>query len=383
MYFFSFLLNKTLFKNRVPDDTLISSIMVIKLDNVGDIVLSSLLMSAVAERFGNAKIVYVVKKGLKDLLFPLDSVSEVVEVPYGKGHCSQMRDNEKTDERAARSIIKKYLKEQRPQMIVDLRTSSLGNFAAVMARVCAGTRFRVTIDLFRIKEIFGIRADRRAKWDRHEVETFYFAMRDAGIFPRGPDYRSGLRFWDLSKKLSQDICPAGFSTDRPFILVQPGAVWEFKRWPSAYYSKLISSIAGHYWDASFVLVGTADERETSMKVFDRLDEKTRERTTVLTGKTSLKELVALVNLAELVIANDSGVAHIAGALGIRTIVFFGPSSPERFEPLSIHEGNIKVFHRRMECCPCDQMNCRYDRDSYCLSRISPGLVEEYVENVLA
>ncbi len=376
-YLVSGFINKVMFQSKIPEGKNLKRILVVKPDNIGDVVLSSLLMPALcatgAHDFG-ASIVYIVKKGLKDLLFPVGCISDTIEIPWGRGHLSEAGgecpDCERPEKKAAWAILKRCIKDYKPEAIIDLRASPPGNIAAFWAGL-SGTPYRVALDGFRLREIFGRKAERKAKWERHEAETFFLAMKQAGLFPEYADYRSALRFWSLPGMHSPH---AG-----PYVLLQPGAVWEHKRWP--YFTELINSVAKRYEGLRFVLVGAAGEGEVCERVFLGLDEDARSRTENLAGKTSLRELIPLVNGAELVVANDSGVAHIAGALGRQTVVFFGPSSPARFTPLSACPLRVKVFHFKMECCPCDQMDCRYGPEGNCLSRIPPEAVLAYINGV--
>jgi ADP-heptose:LPS heptosyltransferase len=346
--------------------------MVFKLDNAGDVVLSSLVMPRVSEMLGKAEIVYVVKKGFSGLLSRVDCVSGVIELPAGLGHCSRVGANEKKGLRASRKIIKKAIKDFRPHVIIDLRPTEIGNYGALIGWF-SGARRRVSLDRQRLGEIFG--QDKALKWRRHEVENFCLALEDAGVFSRGSDYRSWLTFW---KGDTED----GFSPPRRYFLLQPGAVWEYKKWPERNYSSLIDSLVELYPEHFFILVGSADEKDVCSRVREMTDKNARERVLNFAGKTAINELVELVSGSEMVIANDSGVAHIAGAAGVRTVVFFGPSSPERFMPLSERQKRVKVFHHKLSCNPCDQDECREGPHTYCLGRINPREVVEYIRSAL-
>lgn len=342
--------------------------MIFKLDNAGDVVLSSLVTPRISEMLGRAEVVYVVKKGLGGLLSQVDCVSGVIEVPFGLGHCSRVGASEKKGLRASRKIIKRAVKDFRPHVIIDLRPSDLGNYAALLGRFY-GTRRRVSLDRQRLGEMFG--RGRTKKWQRHEVEGFCAALEDAGIFSSGGGYRSWLTFWSRPQK-------CGLTLSGKYFLLQPGAVWEYKKWPERNYASLLNSLVELYPAHSFVLVGSADEREACSRVLDMTSRKARERVLNFAGKTTINELIDLVSGSEMVIANDSGVAHIAGAAGTKTVVFFGPSSPERFRPLSARQERVKVFHHKLQCNPCDQDQCSEGPHTYCLARINPGEVVEHI-----
>ncbi|CAG1066524.1 ADP-heptose--LPS heptosyltransferase 2 [uncultured bacterium] len=347
-------------------------VMVFKLDNAGDVVLSSLLMPRVSDMLGGAEVVYVVKEGFGGLLSRVDCVTGVVEVPSGLGHCSRVGTREREGMRESRKIIRKAVKDFRPHIMVDLRPTSLGNYAALLGRVY-GTRRRVSLEGQRLSEIFG--AGKAMKWRRHEVESFCEAFEDAGVFSKCEDYRSRLTFW----KCDSESWP---TPSGRYFLLQPGAVWEYKKWPERNYASLIDSLAGLYPAHSFVLAGSEAEKDVCARVREMTGRSARERVWNLAGKTTMTELVDIVSGADMVIANDSGVAHIAGAAGARTIVFFGPSSPERFKPLSSRQERIKVFHHRLSCNPCDQDQCREGPHTYCLGRINPREVLEHIRSSL-
>lgn len=347
-------------------------VMVLKLDNAGDVVLSTLVMPRVAEMLGGAEVVYVVKKGLGGLLSKLECVSAVIELPSGLGHCSRVGACERDGFYASKRIIKNALKRLRPQVIIDLRPTRLGNYAAIVGRLY-GARLRVSLDKQRLAEVFG-RA-RSMKWGRHEVESFCAALEDAGVFPKGSDFRRSLTFW----KTENDNWPTASGR---YFLLQPGAVWEYKRWPERSYAALIDLLASHYPAHSFVLAGSLEEKCVCSRVREMTGLAARERVWNLAGKTSIAELVDIVSGADMVIANDSGVAHIAGATGARTVVFFGPSSPERFKPLSARQSNVKVFHHKLPCNPCEQYQCREGPHTYCLGRINPVEVFEHIRSSL-
>ena len=69
----------------------------------------------------------------------------------------------------------------------------------------------------------------------------------------------------------------------------------------------------------------------------------------LTGRTTLKELLHLFDLAHVLVTNDSGPAHFAALTRIHVVVFFGPEIPERYRPLTT---SADVVHTGYSCSPC-------------------------------
>jgi heptosyltransferase-2 len=90
---------------------------------------------------------------------------------------------------------------------------------------------------------------------------------------------------------------------------------------------------------------------------------------VLTGKTTVAEATALISIAEVLITNDTGPAHIGSALATPTLVIFGPTNPLTTYPLS---PNAEIIRRPPECAPCMLRDCPIDHR--CMTAIAPDEV---------
>lgn len=110
----------------------------------------------------------------------------------------------------------------------------------------------------------------------------------------------------------------------PIIVIHAGTTEKMKQWP--FFVALIDQILKKY-TCTVVLTGVASERPLCESIL-------KEFPTVIDaiGKTSLKELTALLQIAHLVIGNDTGPLHLARAVGTQTVTIFGPSSPQIFHP---------------------------------------------------
>ncbi|MDB5327084.1 MAG: lipopolysaccharide heptosyltransferase, partial [Phycisphaerales bacterium] len=131
------------------------------------------------------------------------------------------------------------------------------------------------------------------------------------------------------------------NNDRYAVLI-PGTNWPTKRWPVEYFAGLVeplqrelglrSVMAGSPAEAIFSLPGSLN----------------------VAGKTNLKQLVALLEGASLVVANDSGPMHIAAALGRPLVTLFGPTNPVRTGPFGRPE---TVLQLDLVCRPCYSRHC--------------------------
>ena len=103
----------------------------------------------------------------------------------------------------------------------------------------------------------------------------------------------------------------------------------------------------------------------------------RSRAVMLTGKTELKELVAVLSLVDLLVTNDTGPAHIAAALGRPTLVIFGPTNPLTTRPFSPFG---EIVRQPPDCAPCMLRDCPIDHR--CMTAITPDDVFERSRGML-
>jgi heptosyltransferase-2 len=102
-----------------------------------------------------------------------------------------------------------------------------------------------------------------------------------------------------------------------------------KRWPAKNFAMLANRLRQEL-SADIILIGASDEADVSDPVIQGIDHKPID----LTGKTSLGEAAAILSVVDLVITNDTGLAHVAPAVGTPTLVIFGPTNPDTTRPYS-------------------------------------------------
>jgi lipopolysaccharide heptosyltransferase I len=146
----------------------------------------------------------------------------------------------------------------------------------------------------------------------------------------------------------------------PFAVLLPGTNWETKRWPVEKFAALVAPFKERF-GLSCVVAGGADAAAMASRLPGTID---------LTGKTTLKQLTALLERAELVIANDSGPMHIAAALGRPLVTPFGPTNPVRTGPYGRLSSVVRLD---IECSPCYSRTCSHQS---CLRRLDVGPVIE-------
>ncbi len=148
---------------------------------------------------------------------------------------------------------------------------------------------------------------------------------------------------------------------QPLVVAAVGSKSDLKIWPAAYYVQLLERLAVND-GCRIVFAGDVLDAEATRKVRLLL----QVPSTDLTGQTDFKRLCALINKASLVVTNDSAPLHIADALKIPVLSFFGPTSPEKYGPLN---GGSRALSRSVFCAPCEKAQCRFDRE--CMKELWP------------
>jgi len=143
----------------------------------------------------------------------------------------------------------------------------------------------------------------------------------------------------------------GLLPDRPLLALCPGA--EFggaKRWPADYYGELAWRYLERGWQVA--LLGSANDQPVTAVIRDQCGD--HRGCHDLAGRTRLSEAVDLLSLADAVVSNDSGLMHIAAALGRPLVVVYGATSAGFTPPL---DENAVVVASDIDCAPCFQREC--------------------------
>jgi heptosyltransferase II len=142
----------------------------------------------------------------------------------------------------------------------------------------------------------------------------------------------------------------------------PGAEYgEAKRWPTEYYAEVANFALKQGWEVW--LFGS----EKDIPVTTAIDALTNNQCWNLGGKTKLGEAIDLMSLTHTVISNDSGLMHVAAALGKRVIAIYGSSDPHHTPPMS--EKAI-IEYLALECSPCFKRECPLGHLN-CLRQLAP------------
>jgi heptosyltransferase II len=165
----------------------------------------------------------------------------------------------------------------------------------------------------------------------------------------------------------------GLMADGPVVAFAPGAVGPSKRWPAAYYASVATRLA---WEGISVwVVGGPNERPLAAEIAAAGG-----RVRDLTGDDLRNAIVALA-AADAAVSNDSGLLHVAAALGTPSIGIFGPTSPWHWAPLNPLAAVIET-DTALDCRPCHKPTCRLQHHR-CMRDIEAARVTSALRQALA
>ncbi len=150
----------------------------------------------------------------------------------------------------------------------------------------------------------------------------------------------------------------------------PGAEYgPAKRWPARYFAALATEKMERGW--AVWLFGSGNDRQ----ICDEVNQAAGGRCRSFAGLTSLSEALALLSLTDHVVSNDSGLMHVAAALGRRIVALYGSSDPEFTPPLT---RKARIISLGLPCSPCFRRECPLGHFR-CMNDIEPARVSTLID----
>lgn len=168
----------------------------------------------------------------------------------------------------------------------------------------------------------------------------------------------------------------GLSGEGTILALCPGAEFGMaKCWPPHYYAELAREFLDRGWQVA--LYGSDSDRAVCTQISEGCSGDAGCHN--LAGRTSLAEAVDLLSLSAAVVSNDSGLMHVAAALGRPLLAIYGATSPGFTPPLS---GRAALLVSDLDCAPCFSRECPLGHHR-CMRDTAPGQVIDRLDALLA
>ena len=314
-------------------------ILIIKPSALGDIVHALPALHLLHERFPKAKIDWLVVPAFASLLDGHPLLNAIV--PFDRKRFANWFWNAKT----AVAFLKFHqrLRNVRYDLVIDLQ----GLFRSGWFTWASGSPARVGFSYARegARWFYTHRVPTRTH-EKHAVER-YLDIAEALGCGRGP-----VRVQFAVDEAARESVTRMIGSDQPYAVLLPGTNWDTKRWPLEKFIALTKPIEQEI-GLHVIIAGGADVAGMAIP-----------SATNLAGKTNLKQLVALLEKASLVVGNDSGPTHIAAALGRPLVTLYGATNPVRTGPYGRDDSVVQLD---LPCRPCYSRKCSH---TSCLNWIS-------------
>ncbi|PHN88169.1 ADP-heptose--LPS heptosyltransferase I [Pseudoalteromonas sp. 3D05] len=301
-----------------------SDICILRLSAIGDVCHAVSAVQAIQKAHPNAKITWVMGKIESMLLADLPGVELVVfDKKQGKQAFEQ---------------LKQQFKGRKFDVLLHMQVALRANLVAR----CIPAKVKVGFDWARAKELHSLFINKRIKAEpqAHVLEGFKGFAKSIGV----PDYQPS---WAMPVTAQDQIVADDLLEAKrlasPIFVISPAASKKERNWLPERYAVL----ADHAHGQGFKVVITGGPTELEFELSEQITSYANAPILNLVGKTKLKELLCVLKRAALVLAPDTGPAHMAVTVGTPVIGLYAHSNPKRTGPYLYQNYVVEVYHQNL------------------------------------
>jgi len=308
-------------------------ILIIKPSSLGDVVHTLPVLNLLRRRWPEAHMSWLVGSAFASLIQGHPQLNEVIA--FDRRHFARAWCHPAAAIGLSRFVVD--LARRHFDLVIDLQ----GLFRSGFLTALTGAAVRVGFANAReLAPVFYTHHVPIESMEQHAIDR-YLAVTDALGCGRQPvEFKFVL---DAADRAHVDAIVGGIG---PFAVLLPGATWPTKRWPAGRFAALVDPLRRRF-GLSTVVAGASDVAEIAEHIPAAVN---------AVGRTNLRQLAALIERADLVIANDSGPMHIAAAMGRPLVAIFGPTNPVRTGP---YHRPDSVVRANLSCSPCYSRKCNH------------------------
>ena len=331
---------------------------------IGDSVMTVPALRALRGAFPDAEIILYTRKSAGGIFADADFIDRIITIDKEKGLGAAIR-------KGRRLRNEKF----------DLAVTFPNSFASAVTPWLAGIprRFGYSKDARRVLLTDAVRPP---EWKDSRHEVFYYLelirnverimLQTSTISDSDADVSLAVSSSRM-ENARQLLRERGLDLARPLIALGAGSTNSAaKRWPVERFAETARRLQNEE-EASIVLLGSPADRPISNAIAESLTKKPID----LTGETDVEEAAAILSVADLLVSNDMGLAHLADAVGTKTIVIFGPTNHVTTRPFS---PLAQIVRHEVECSPCMLRECPIDHR--CMTRVTTDQVYQTAQRIL-
>jgi len=321
----------------------IKKILIIRIDGIGDLVLSTPALRAIREEFPQANITLVLNSNAQDLFKGIPWIDRII---------------------VYRNLIQmaKILRQENFDLAIDLLMDYLLKSAFLV--FLSSARYKLGYNIQGRGVFFNIRIE--PTWaEKHIIERTLDVLRAIGVDTENRIPK--ILISDEQKNFTEEFLnQQKISKDDLLIGIHPGGRYLTQRWLLERFAQVADRIIAEY-RIKVIIIGAPDEEKLICKVASLIKKQVVEAIGVSLGRLS-----ALIARCNLFVCNNSGLLHIATAVSTPTVSTMGPTIPYLWWPQG--ENHI-VVRKDLPCSPCNSGLCK---SRQCMELIT---VEDMMEAV--
>ena len=332
----------------------VRNILILRLDGLGDLVISSAALREIRQGFPNAKITLVVGPWAKDIARCITHYDRLII--HDCFLFSFFRGNRKIDLGRELGFIRR-LRSSKFDLGIDLR----GDLLSIIPLFLSGAKYRFAKDARGGGFLLTHVARRENSGTTHEKDKALGIVESLCIRIRNRDMELSIRNEDL-RFVESYLEDKGINSRDLLVTVAPCALYRWRSWREERFAEVVS-IIGDKFRGKVILIGSKKDRA----VLERIRGLARPKPVNSAGDLALSQVVELISRSAVFIGNDSGLIHVAAAMKTPMIQIFGPGEPEKFA-YSVNR-SILLMDSSCQYRPCTQRKCKCPND-WCMDRIS-------------
>ncbi len=310
-------------------------ILIMKFFGMGSILLASPLIKSIKKQYPLIKIGFLTFSENQDIVDRLSLVDNVYS----------LRTDNPTN--FIVDLIKSIWKIRKQRYDITIDMEFFSKFSTIMTYISGS---RIKIGYFLRQMWRGNLLTHHVYYNHYKHITEVFGALASPIGIKISDYTLSIpKISEIEDSISTRILEKEGVASKDVLIgfnVNVSDLSHERRWPMQSFKTLAEMLLNEL-DIKIVFIGTPMDIPYVSELIHRV--KDISRIVNLAGKTNLGELVGVLGRLSLFITNDSGPLHIATALSIPTVSFFGPETPTLYGPIS---GNNLVFYKEIYCSPC-------------------------------
>ena len=317
---------------------------------VGDMVMSQTLFKHLKQQYKERLQLEVLANAwASDMLMRMPEVNKIIANPFQHGEFSLLK----------RISCGLNLRKEAYDQVFILPNSLKSAIIPFFAKIKRRTGFVGEMRYGLINDIY--------KLDKHELPLMidrFCALANNGKKPENilyPEFKIDI--------VNQNMLIDKFriNSNKPIIAFCPAAEYgQAKRWPPVHFAALADKLINSGYQ--ILIFGSNKDTDIAKQIIELCS--AGDNIIDLCGKTSLTNAIDLLAKSQYVISNDSGLMHIAAAVGANIIAVYGSSSPNFTPPLSKH---AQIVQLNLSCSPCFERTCQFGHYN-CLTQITPSMI---------